>query len=115
VPPGDRPPVNMVFQSYHLMVLIGMGLIHEQLSATLTRETQKHGISYHGLRHRNLGNAHWVEVHLIFSGHTPLSEAHRIATQIEEVIESSLQPQAYVSTHLEAAEDHEKTHAKLPH
>jgi cytochrome d ubiquinol oxidase subunit I len=25
--PGDRPPVNLVFQSYHLMVAIGMGLI----------------------------------------------------------------------------------------
>jgi cytochrome d ubiquinol oxidase subunit I len=27
VPPEDRPPVNIVFQSYHLMVGIGMGLI----------------------------------------------------------------------------------------
>jgi len=26
-PPGDRPPVNLVFQSYHLMVAIGMLLI----------------------------------------------------------------------------------------
>jgi cytochrome d ubiquinol oxidase subunit I len=26
-PPGDRPPVNLVFQSYHLMVAIGMVLI----------------------------------------------------------------------------------------
>jgi len=25
--PGDRPPVNLVFQSYHVMVGIGMGLI----------------------------------------------------------------------------------------
>jgi cytochrome bd ubiquinol oxidase subunit I len=25
--PEDRPPVNLVFQSYHLMVIIGMGLI----------------------------------------------------------------------------------------
>jgi len=27
VPPEDRPPVNIVFQAYHLMVAIGMGLI----------------------------------------------------------------------------------------
>jgi cytochrome d ubiquinol oxidase subunit I len=27
VPPDERPPVNIVFQSYHLMVAIGMGLI----------------------------------------------------------------------------------------
>jgi cytochrome d ubiquinol oxidase subunit I len=26
-PPGDRPPVNAVFQSYHLMIMIGMALI----------------------------------------------------------------------------------------
>jgi len=26
-PPEDRPPVNLVFQSYHLMITIGMGLI----------------------------------------------------------------------------------------
>jgi len=26
-PPADRPPVNLVFQSYHAMVMIGMGLI----------------------------------------------------------------------------------------
>ena len=26
-PPGERPPVNIVFQSYHLMIMIGMGLI----------------------------------------------------------------------------------------
>ena len=25
--PADRPPVNLVFQTYHLMVAIGMGLI----------------------------------------------------------------------------------------
>lgn len=27
IPPGDRPPVNLVFQSYHLMVGIGFALI----------------------------------------------------------------------------------------
>lgn len=26
-PPSDRPPVNMVFQSYHIMVAVGFGLI----------------------------------------------------------------------------------------
>ncbi len=26
-PPGDRPPVQLVFQAYHLMVAVGMGLI----------------------------------------------------------------------------------------
>lgn len=32
--PGDRPPVNIVFQFYHLMVAIGMGLIGLSLFAS---------------------------------------------------------------------------------
>ncbi len=31
--PGDRPPVQLVFQSYHLMVAIGMGLIGLSMAA----------------------------------------------------------------------------------
>ena len=34
-PPDDRPPVNLVFQTYHLMVLLGMGLIGLSLLALL--------------------------------------------------------------------------------
>jgi len=32
-PPEDRPPVNLVFQTYHLMVILGMGLIGLSLLA----------------------------------------------------------------------------------
>jgi cytochrome d ubiquinol oxidase subunit I len=35
VPPGDRPPVNLTFQAFHLMVAIGMGLIGLALLGTL--------------------------------------------------------------------------------
>jgi len=35
VPPGDRPPVNLTFQAFHLMVAIGMGLIGLSLLGTL--------------------------------------------------------------------------------
>ncbi|HQG46997.1 MAG TPA: cytochrome ubiquinol oxidase subunit I, partial [bacterium] len=34
-PPDARPPVNLVFQTYHLMVLLGMGLIGLALLALL--------------------------------------------------------------------------------
>ncbi len=34
-PPDARPPVNLVFQTYHLMVLLGMGLIGLSLFALL--------------------------------------------------------------------------------
>ncbi len=38
-------------------------LAHAKLTEILDRETQRRGLSYHHLRHRNLGDAHWVEVH----------------------------------------------------
>lgn len=81
-----------------------------RLTEILDRETQQRGLSYHQLRHRHLGDAHWVEVHLLFPGDPSLTEAHRIATEIERIIEVSLEPRAYVITHLEAATDHETLH-----
>jgi cation diffusion facilitator family transporter len=82
----------------------------KKLIEILERETRSRGLSYHHLRHRNLGDAHWVEVHLLFPAGVSLTNAHRIATEIEQVIEVSLEPRAYVSTHLECASDHEDLH-----
>jgi len=81
-----------------------------KLTEILDRETQQRGLSYHQLRHRNLGDAHWVEVHLLFPDNSSLAEAHRIATEIEQVVEVSLEPRAYVTTHLECATDHASLH-----
>jgi cation diffusion facilitator family transporter len=81
-----------------------------KLTEILDRETQQRGLSYHQLRHRNLGDAHWVEVHFLFPEGASLAGAHRIATEIEEVIEGSLEPRAYVTTHLECASDHAALH-----
>ena len=81
-----------------------------KLTEILARETQQRGLSYHHLRHRNLGDAHWVEVHLLFPENSSLAEAHRLATDIERVIEESLEPRAYVTTHLECASDHATLH-----
>jgi cation diffusion facilitator family transporter len=81
-----------------------------KLTEILNRETQPRGLSYHHLRHRNLGDAHWVEVHLLFPAGASLTGAHRTATDIERVIEASLTPRAHVTTHLECASDHEDLH-----
>jgi cation diffusion facilitator family transporter len=81
-----------------------------KLTAILDRETRQRGLSYHQLRHRNLGDAHWVEVHLLFPEGASLAAAHRIATEIEQVIEAGLEPRAYVTTHLESATDHSTVH-----
>jgi cation diffusion facilitator family transporter len=83
---------------------------HRRLEEILQRETAKYGLSYHALRHRNVGDAHWVEVHLLFPDGTALAEAHRNATAIEHVIESSLEPRAHVTSHLECQSDHDDLH-----
>jgi len=84
--------------------------VQERLIELLDRETSKHGISYHQLRHRNLGDSHWVDVHLVFPGKISLVDAHRTATEIENVVEAALEPQATMTTHLESASDHDDLH-----
>jgi cation diffusion facilitator family transporter len=84
--------------------------VQKQLIGLLDRETTKHGISYHELRHRNLGDSHWVEVHFVFPDGTSLADAHRTATEIERVVGASLEPQATLTTHLESASDHDELH-----
>jgi cation diffusion facilitator family transporter len=88
---------------------------HRQLLELLKRETTSRGISYHALRHRNVGDAHWVELHFVFPVGTSLAEAHRSATAIEQMIEKSLVPRAHVTSHLECAGDHDELHAGERH
>jgi cation diffusion facilitator family transporter len=83
---------------------------HRQLVELLQRETARHGIAYHALRHRNMGDAHWVELHFLFREGTSLADAHRTATAIEQVIETSLAPRAHVTSHLECQDDHDAIH-----
>lgn len=84
--------------------------VQQQLLDLLERETSQRGLTYHQLRHRNHGDAHWIEFHLLFPANVSLSAAHREATAIEQVIERSIQPRAYVTTHLECSADHDELH-----
>ena len=86
--------------------------IQKLLTGILATETARYGIEFHGLRHRNLGVAHRVEVHLLFPEQTPVGEAHRIATAVEDKITAALEPGSQVVTHLEAIEDHQKIHGQ---
>jgi cation diffusion facilitator family transporter len=83
---------------------------HQQIVALLDGQTTEHGIRYHSLRHRSLGDTYWVEIHLLFPQSTPIGEAHRIATLIEETVAAELQTPGYMTTHLEAIEDHHRVH-----
>jgi cation diffusion facilitator family transporter len=89
--------------------------LHQKILSLLQRETQKLGIQFHDLRHRSLGDAYWVEVHLLFAQSTPIGEAHRIATLIEQAVAAELAPRGYVTTHLEAIEDHHRVHGSDMH
>ena len=82
----------------------------KKLIELLDGETRRRGLTYHQLRHRHIGDAHWVEAHLVFPEGTGLTEAHRIATAIEKVVEESLEPQAHMTSHLECESDHDDLH-----
>jgi cation diffusion facilitator family transporter len=84
--------------------------LHAALEDSLQRETQHHSIRFHALRHRDAGGMHYVEVHLLFPDHISLREAHRIATQIEHAVQSSLSYPILITTHLECQGDHDELH-----
>ena len=81
-----------------------------KILAVLDREAASHSITYHNLRHRNMGDSYWIDVHLVFPPGVLLSDAHRIATAIETRLETTIEPSAHVTTHLESALDHDVLH-----
>jgi len=68
------------------------------------------GIQYHGVRFRTTGYRQIIEVHLLFPRLTSVSEAHALATALEERLPAELGMPAEVITHLEALEDHAEVH-----
>jgi len=70
------------------------------------------GVHYHGVKFRTTGYRLRVELHLLFPFNLPLGEAHRLATQLEERLPEALGIPADVITHLEALEDHSRTHSE---
>ncbi|MGC2449167.1 MAG: cation diffusion facilitator family transporter [Candidatus Sulfotelmatobacter sp.] len=69
------------------------------------------GMNYHGVRYRTTGYREIIEVHLLFPHNTPVGEAHRLATLLEERLPRELEKPAEVITHLESLEDHEDVHS----
>jgi cation diffusion facilitator family transporter len=82
--------------------------VHREIEKIVTAETNRHGITHHNLRHRNIGDAYLVELHLAFPSNILLRDAHRVATEIEESLEKNIHPAAHVTTHLECEGDHEE-------
>jgi cation diffusion facilitator family transporter len=69
-------------------------------------------IQYHGVRFRTTGYRQIIEVHLLFPRLTSVSEAHRLATILEERLPTELGMPAEVTTHLESLEDHADVHSE---
>jgi cation diffusion facilitator family transporter len=110
--------LNILFSGLRLVRRSVSGLmdaadprVHRQIMELVDSETRRHGITHHNLRHRNIGDAHLVELHLTFPREILLRDAHHIATQIERAVEENIRPAAHVITHLECDGDHDESTA----
>jgi cation diffusion facilitator family transporter len=101
---------NLIWQSATGLMDEADPATGEVLRAKLDQVTAELGLQYHGVRFRNTGHRLLIEVHLLFPPQTPVGEAHRLATMLEERLPRELDRAAEVATHLEAADDHEDVH-----
>lgn len=113
--------LNILWSGARLMWESASGLmdradpnVQNALIARLDAATEKHGISWHQMRHRHLGDGQWVDFHLVFADETTVRDAHEIASEIEREILDELGAKTVVTTHLEPAEDHERIHGHAP-
>ena len=108
---------NILWPGGHLVWRSAVGLldysdpkagrkIRDKLDAICSELT----IQYHGVRFRTTGYRQIVEVHLLFPHLTLVSEAHRLATVVEERLPAELGMPTEVITHLESLEDHADVH-----
>jgi cation diffusion facilitator family transporter len=84
--------------------------LRQQVAEAVTGLCREHRVQFHGLRSRHTGHRLRIELHLLFEYDTPVGEAHRCATAIEERLPHLLPLEAEVVTHLESVEDHERVH-----
>jgi cation diffusion facilitator family transporter len=108
---------NILWSGGHLVWRSAVGLmdysdpkagreIKEKLDVICSELT----IQYHGVRFRTTGYRQIIDVHLLFPRLTSVSEAHRLATILEERLPIDLGMPAEVITHLESLEDHADVH-----
>ncbi len=108
---------NMAWVGLHLMSRSVHGLMDrvdpdlgKKLEDVLKKETIARGVKFHKLRHRDLGDSLWAEVHLLFPEGLLLKDAHIMATEIEEAVSAACDDEVHLTTHLESAEDHDAVH-----
>jgi cation diffusion facilitator family transporter len=110
---------NILWSGGHLAWRSAVGLLDysdpadgKQIRMKLDAICGELGMHYHGVRFRTTGHRQIIEVHLLFPHATPVGEAHRLATALEERLPVELAKRAEVITHLESLEDHEAVHSQ---
>jgi divalent metal cation (Fe/Co/Zn/Cd) transporter len=110
---------NILWSGGHLVWSSAVGLLDysdPQAGRTIRNKLDvvcaELALQYHGLRFRTTGRRQIIEVHLLFPGLTPVSEAHCLATTVEERLSAELGSPAEVITHLESLEDHAEVHCE---
>jgi len=108
---------NILWSGGHLVWRSAVGLLDysdpqagKQIRNKLDAICTDLSIQYHGVRYRTTGYRQIIEVHLLFPRLTPVGEAHRLATMLEERLPTEIGIPAEVVTHLEALEDHADVH-----
>jgi cation diffusion facilitator family transporter len=109
--------VNILWSGGRLVWHSAVGLMDysdpragRKIREKLDRICSELAIQYHGVRFRTTGYRQIIEVHLLFPRLTSVSEAHRLATVLEERLPSELGMPAELTTHLESLEDHGDVH-----
>jgi cation diffusion facilitator family transporter len=108
---------NILWSGGHLVWRSAVGLMDysdpaagRKIRDTLDSICEELSVQYHGVRFRTTGYRQIIEVHLLFPRLTSVSEAHRLATILEERLPAELGMPAEVTTHLESVEDHADVH-----
>jgi len=119
---GILVALNILWSGGHLIRESYAGLMDEAepttqaaITAVVERETQARGLRFHALRHRNLGNATQVDLHLLFPAATSIREAHAQATAVEAALMAAFPEKILVASHLEPQEGHDRAHAETGH
>ena len=109
--------VNILWSGGHLVWRSAVGLLDysdpkagRKIRDKLDGICSELAIQYHGVRFRTTGYRQIIEVHLLFPCLTSVSDAHRLATILEERLPVELGVPAEVITHLESLEDHADVH-----
>ena len=109
--------VNILWSGSRLVWRSAAGLLDysdpntgNQIRALLDAICSGLAIEYHGMRFRTTGYRLIIELHLLFPSRTPVGEAHRLATIVEDRLSNELRTPAEVITHLESLEDHAAIH-----